>query len=94
MVSQSLKFGPKWQFLYFKSKKKGKDQESIQLSTTPNPGYQRKSDNFTFRHHKREPRGQPFPACDHKASINIRTRKHNKRSTALKRSVNIFYWRA
>ena len=38
-----------------------KDQESIQ-STTPDPGYQSKSDKLTVRHHKREPRGQPFPS--------------------------------
>ena len=38
-----------------------KDQESIQSSTTPDPGYQWESDKLTVRHHKREPRGQPFP---------------------------------
>ena len=43
-------------------KKDGIDQESIQLSTTPDPGYQWKSGNVTIRHHKREPRGQPFPS--------------------------------
>ena len=42
------------------SKKKGKDQEPIQPNTTPDPGYQWESDNFTIRHHKREPRGQSF----------------------------------
>ena len=46
----------------FVSKKEGKDQESIQSSTTPDPGYQWESDNVTIRHHKREPRGQPFPS--------------------------------
>ena len=45
-----------------KSKKEGKDKESIQSSTTTDPGYQWESDNFTIRHHKREPRGQPFPS--------------------------------
>ena len=45
-----------------KSKKEGKDQELIQSSTTPDPGYQWESDNVTIRHHKREPRGQPFPS--------------------------------
>ena len=44
------------------SKKEGKDQESIQSNTTPDPGYQWESDNVTIRHHKREPRGQPFPS--------------------------------
>ena len=29
-----------------KSKKEGKDQESIQSSTTPDPGYQWESDNL------------------------------------------------
>ena len=45
-----------------KSKYGCKDQESTQLSTTPDPGYQWESDKFTARHHKREPRGQPFPS--------------------------------
>ena len=44
------------------SKKDGEDQESIQSSTTPDPGYQWESDNVTIRHHKRQPRGQPFPS--------------------------------
>ena len=39
-----------------------KDQEMIQSSTTPDPGYQWKSDKFTVRHHKQEPRGQSFPS--------------------------------
>ena len=44
------------------SKKEGKDQEMIQSSTTPDPGYQWESDHFTIRRHKREPRGQSFPS--------------------------------
>ena len=40
------------------SKKDGKDQESIQSSTTPDPGYQWESKKLKVRHHKREPRGQ------------------------------------
>ena len=44
------------------SKKEAKDQDSIQSSTTPDPGYQWESDNVTIRHHKREPRGQSFPS--------------------------------
>ena len=47
---------------FFQSKKEGKDHESIQSSTTPDLGYQWESDNVTIRHHKREPRGQPFPS--------------------------------
>ena len=38
----------------------GKNQESIQSSTTPDPGYLWVSENVTIRHYKREPRGQPF----------------------------------
>ena len=44
--------------LYDRSKKEGKDQKSIQLSTPPDPGYQRESDNFTIRLPKLEPRGE------------------------------------
>ena len=44
------------------SKKGCKDQESMQSSTIPDPGYQRESNKLTVRHHKREPRGQPFPS--------------------------------
>ena len=40
-----------------RSKKEGKDQESIQSSTTLDSGYQWESDNVTI-----EPRGQPFPS--------------------------------
>ena len=50
------------QFYISKSKKEGKDQESIQSSTTPDPGYQWENDNVTIRQHKRELRGQPFPS--------------------------------
>ena len=35
---------------YNESKKEGKEQESIQSSTTPDLGYQSESDNFTVRH--------------------------------------------
>ena len=45
-----------------KSKKEGKDQVLIQSITTPDPGYQWESDNFTIRHHRREPGGQSFPS--------------------------------
>ena len=48
--------------LMIESKKEGKDQESIQSSTKPDPGYQCESDNVTIRHHTQEPRGQPFPS--------------------------------
>ena len=38
--------------------KDGKDQESIQSSTTPDPGYQWESNKLTVRHHRRELRSQ------------------------------------
>ena len=64
----------------YQSKKKGKGQESIQSSTTPDPGYQWESDNFTIRHYIESPEVSPFSAGDHKASINRHARKHNKNS--------------
>ena len=42
--------------------KEGKDQELIQSSATPDPGYQWESNKLTITYHKREPRGQPFPS--------------------------------
>ena len=47
-------------FADFMSKTEGKYQESIQSSTTPDPGYEWESTDVTIRHHKREPRGQVF----------------------------------
>ena len=44
------------------SKKGGKNQESIQSSTTPDQNTTWESDKNTIKHHKREPRGQPFPS--------------------------------
>ena len=34
------------------SKKEGKDQKSIQSSTTPDPGYPLESNKLTIRHHQ------------------------------------------
>ena len=39
--------------LNIKSKKEGKDQESIQSSTTPDQGYHWENDKFTIRRHTR-----------------------------------------
>ena len=52
------------------TKKEGKDQQSLQSSTTPDQGYQYESENC--RHHKREPRVRPFQAGNHKALMNRR----------------------
>ena len=46
------------------SKKEGKDQESIQSSTTSDPVYQWESDTNESQE------VSPFPASDHNASIN------------------------
>ena len=67
----------------YQSKKEGKDLESIQSCTTPDPGYQWESDNYTIRHHKREQEVNSFPAGDQKASTNRRARKHNKNKTEI-----------
>ena len=97
-------FGKKSQYLFIsKSKKEGKDQESIQSSTTLGPRYQWGSDNFTIRLNKphltqdtnrkmtssqlditsESQEVSPFPAGDHKDSINRRARKHNKNKTEI-----------
>ena len=46
-------------FYFFMKVSKGakiRSEESIQSSTTPDPGYQWESYKLTVRHHKREPR--------------------------------------
>ena len=58
----------------YKSKKADKDKESIQSSTKPDPGYQWESNKLTIRHHKKSQEVSPFPAGDHKATINRRTK--------------------
>ena len=55
-----------------RSKKGGKDQESIQPSTTPVIGYQWERDTVTIRHHNESQEVSPFPAGDLKTSTNIR----------------------
>ena len=42
------------------NKEESKYQEVIQSSTTPDPGFQWDSDNFSIRHHTRESKGHPF----------------------------------
>ena len=64
------------------SKKEGKDQESIQSSTTPDPGYKWESNKLRAQLDitKEIQEVSPFPAGDHKASINRRARKFEKGS--------------
>ena len=50
------------------SKEEGKDQESIQSSTTPDPGYQWVTSQLDITNESQEV--STFPAGDHKASIN------------------------
>ena len=68
---------------YIQSKKEGKDQESIQSSTTPDPGYPWESNKLTIRHHKESQEVSPFPAGDHKATINRPAQKGNKHTTEI-----------
>ena len=57
---------------------KGQDQESIQSSTTPDPGYQWESDKLTVDTTDESQEVSPFPAGDHKAHINRRAQRHSK----------------
>ena len=61
-----------------------KDQESIQSSTTPDPGYQWESDKLTVDTTNESQEVSPFPAGDHKAHINRRAQRHNKHKTEQK----------
>ena len=54
------------------SKKEGRDQESIQSSTTPDPGYQWESDNVTIDITNESRVVSLFTAGDHKTSTNRR----------------------
>ena len=63
--------------------KEGKDQESIQSSTTPDPGYNGKVTTSQLDVTNESQEVSPFPAADHKASINRRTRKQNKKKTEI-----------
>ena len=55
-----------------------KDQESIQSSTTPDPGYQWESDKLTADTTNESQEVSPFPASDLKAHINRRAQRQNK----------------
>ena len=65
---------------YTESKKGGKVKESIQSSTTPNPGYQKGKYQKYSKYHQQEV--SPFPAGDHKAAMNrcesMRNTRHKK----------------
>ena len=76
-------------YMKFQSKKRGKDQESMQSSTTLGPGYRLAQDTdgkvttsqLDITNEIQEV--SPFPAGDHKASINRCARKQNKNKTEI-----------
>ena len=87
------------------SKSGCKDQESIQSSTTPDPGYQWESDKLTEDTTNESQEVSPFPAGDHKAHINRRAQniantrqnkniKYPQKKYRLGTVSKIFYWRA
>ena len=69
VLEKSLKFT---HTCLYESKKGCKDQESIQSSTTPDPGYQWESDKLTEDTTNESQEVSPFPAGDHEAHINRR----------------------
>ena len=66
------------------SKQGCKDQELIQSSTTPDPGYQWECDKLTADTTHESQEVSPFPASDHKAHINRPAQRHNKHKTEQK----------
>ena len=57
-------------FVPYVCKKGGKEQEYIQSSTTPDPGYHMEKWQNTIKHLKQE--ASPFSAGEHKAAMNRR----------------------
>ena len=75
-----------------KSKDQGKDQESIQSITTPDPGHHKKWQNTRKYHTQDSQEAIPFLAGDHNSAMNSHdnmtdTKRIHKRSSALERSV-------
>ena len=71
-------------FLTSESMQGCKDQESIQSSTTPDPGYQWESEKLTVDTTNESQEVSPFPAGDHKPHINRRAQRHSKHKTEQK----------
>ena len=63
------------------SKKEGKDQESIQSSTTLAQATNGKVTNSQLDTTHESQEVSPFPAGDHKAHINRRAQRHSKHKT-------------
>ena len=84
-ITQNMKYNSVALLLGYNQSKKGcKDQESIQSSTTPDPGYQWESDKLTVDTTNKSQEVSPFPAGDHKAHINRRAQRHSKHKTEQK----------
>ena len=64
-----------------KSKKKSKDQELKESSTIPDKDTNGKVTTTQLDITNESQEVSPFPAGDHKVSINRRARKHNKNKT-------------
>ena len=60
-------------------KKGGKDQESLQSSTTPDPGYRMESEKTNFNITINSQEVSSFPEGDHKAAMNRRESMKNTR---------------
>ena len=65
------------------STKEDKDQELIQSSTTPDPGYQWESNKLTVDITNESQEVSPFLTGDHKATINRHAQKHSKHTTEI-----------
>ena len=75
---------------FYPSKLGCKDQESIQSSTTPDPGYQRESDKLTEDTTNESQEVSPFPAGDHEAHINRRAQ--NIANTRQNKNIKVPPW--
>ena len=86
------------------SKKEGQDHELINQAPHLTQDTIWESDKNTINHHRQESQEvSPFPAGNHKATVNRQENMTNmehklkniihKRTTALERSVKYFYWR-
>ena len=75
-------FKSNFAYICIKVSKREKIRESIQSSTTPDPGYQWESDKLTAVTTNESQEVSSFPAGDHKAHIN--RRRHSKHKTEQK----------
>ena len=104
LFPKEVSFYGVWDDFLRPSKQGRKDQESIQSSTTPDPGYQWESDKLTEDTTNESQEVSPFPAGDHEAHINRRAQnianarqnkniKDPQKKYRLGTVSKIFYWR-